>query len=134
MGWMHGCGQGGMGCRRGQRRGTCQPRHCCTAAATCTTSYLLCCPCPCTRQLATDATTQPEVLRHQPTWFCARFLADSGIMNSLAWPSLRGVRKFAGQHCNQGTLTIRNSNLNEPWCLLASCALSWWVTWQVSKR
>lgn len=55
-----------------------------------------CCPCPCTRQPAADATTQPMVLRHHPTWFCARFLADSGIMNSLAWPSLWGARKFAG--------------------------------------
>lgn len=25
------------------------------------------------------------------TWFCARFLADSGIMNSLLWPSLQQV-------------------------------------------
>lgn len=38
------------------------------------------------------------------TWFCARRLADSGIMNSLALPSLQG-RQAGGTGAGMGQLS-----------------------------
>ena len=76
MGLMHGCGQGGMGYRHGQRRGTSQPGDCCTAAATCTTSYLLVVPVP--------APVSRQLMQPPSQWCCGTAPPGSA---PASWPT-----------------------------------------------
>ena len=46
------------------------------------------------------------------TWFCARRLADSGIMNSLALPSLQG--RQAGRQAAPGQGWDSSARLQRP--------------------